>query len=46
MGVVSANLLSRYEVEEVPGQVVDWRQFITLCFKDGKWRVVLKPRVR
>ncbi|TLD36766.1 cytochrome p450 [Venturia nashicola] len=45
LAVVSANMLSRYDVEEVPGQVVDWRQFITLCFKDGKWRVKLKPRV-
>ncbi|QDS73814.1 hypothetical protein FKW77_006095 [Venturia effusa] len=46
MSVVSANLLSRYDIEEVPGQVIDWRQFITLVFKDGKWRVVLKPRAR
>lgn len=46
MSVVSANLLSRYDLVEVPGQVVDYRQFITLVFKDGKWRVVLKPRMR
>lgn len=45
MSVVSANLLSRYDLEEVPGQVIDYRQFITLVFKDGNWRVVLKKRV-
>lgn len=44
MRVVAANILSRYDVEEVPGQNLDWRQYVTIQLSDGHWRVMLKPR--
>ncbi|KAH7123056.1 cytochrome P450 [Dactylonectria macrodidyma] len=44
MRMIAANLLSRYDIVEVPGQKVDFRQFITMQFDTGHWRVVLKPR--
>ncbi|KAI4703455.1 hypothetical protein J4E81_002334 [Alternaria sp. BMP 2799] len=44
MRTVSANLLSRFALEEAGYQQIQLRQFITMQFHDGKWRVVLKPR--
>ncbi|KAH6877811.1 cytochrome P450 [Alternaria rosae] len=44
MRTVSANLLSRFALEEAGYQKIQLRQFITMQFHDGKWRVVLKPR--
>ena len=44
MRTVSANLLSRFSLEEAGYQEIQLRQFITMQFHDGKWRVVLKPR--
>ncbi|KAK3897072.1 cytochrome p450 [Staphylotrichum tortipilum] len=44
MRMVAANILSRFEVTEVPGQGVDFRQYITMQFRTGHWKVVLKPR--
>lgn len=45
MRMVAANIFSRFDVIEVPGQVVDFRQYITMQFADGHWNVRLKPRV-
>ncbi|KAF7167575.1 hypothetical protein CNMCM5623_000881 [Aspergillus felis] len=44
MRMVAANLLSRYDFIEVPGQAVDYRQYITMQFKTGSWKVSIKPR--
>jgi hypothetical protein len=44
MRMIAANILSRYDVIEVPGQEVDFRQFITMQFHTGHWKVVLKAR--
>jgi len=44
MRMVTANLLSRFDIEEVPKQHVDFRQFITMQFKTGSWKAVIKPR--
>ncbi|GFF23017.1 probable cytochrome P450 110 [Aspergillus udagawae] len=44
MRMVAANLLSRYDFTEVPGQEVDYRQYITMQFKTGSWKVSVKPR--
>ncbi|KAK7423070.1 hypothetical protein QQZ08_009237 [Neonectria magnoliae] len=46
MRMIAANILSRFDVEEVPGQYIDFRQFITMQFATGNWRAVLKPRKR
>lgn len=46
MRTVSANLLSRFSLEEAGYQQIQLRQFITMQFHDGKWKVVLKPRWR
>lgn len=45
MRVVAANVLSRFDVIEIPGQYVDFRQYITMQFADGHWKVQMKPRV-
>lgn len=45
MRMVAANIFSRFDVIEVPGQHVDFRQYITMQFADGHWHVKLKPRV-
>lgn len=42
--MVAANLLQRFDVLEVPGQEIDFRQYITMQFATGHWKVVLKPR--
>lgn len=44
MRTVCANILSRYEVLEVPGQQVDFKQYITMQFATGQWKVKLVPR--
>ncbi|KAM0321854.1 hypothetical protein ACHAQA_009859 [Verticillium albo-atrum] len=44
MRVVAANILSRFDILEVPGQDIDFRQYITMQFATGSWKVLLKPR--
>ncbi|PYI09748.1 cytochrome P450 [Aspergillus sclerotiicarbonarius CBS 121057] len=44
MRMVTANLLSRFNFTEVPGQEIDYRQYITMQFQHGSWQVVLTPR--
>lgn len=44
MRMVAANFLTRFDLEEVIGQEVDFRQFITMQFKTGSWKVTVKPR--
>ncbi|KAH8593479.1 cytochrome P450 [Bisporella sp. PMI_857] len=44
MRMVAANVLSRFDIEEVPGQNVDYRQYITMQFTTGSWKARLKPR--
>ncbi|KAK1997322.1 cytochrome P450 [Colletotrichum falcatum] len=44
MRMVAANVLQRFNVLEVPGQDVDFRQYITMQFATGHWKVVLVPR--
>ncbi|KAK1579121.1 cytochrome P450 [Colletotrichum navitas] len=44
MRMVAANVLQRFNVCEVPGQDIDFRQFITMQFATGHWKVVLIPR--
>ncbi|KAF4961211.1 hypothetical protein FGADI_448 [Fusarium gaditjirri] len=44
MRMIAANLLTRYDITEVPEQVVDFRQFITMQFHTGHWNVILKKR--
>ncbi|UQC90732.1 cytochrome P450 3A9 [Colletotrichum lupini] len=44
MRMVAANLLQRFDVLEVPDQDIDFRQYITMQFATGHWKVVLKPR--
>lgn len=42
--MVAANLLSRYDFIELPDQDVDYRQYITMQFKTGSWKGLVKPR--
>lgn len=42
--MVAANFLSRFDIEEVPGQDVDFRQFITMQFATGNWKTIIKQR--
>lgn len=44
MRMVAANIFSRFDVIEVPGQHIDFRQYITMQFANGHWQVKLKPR--
>ncbi|KAK2053332.1 cytochrome P450 [Colletotrichum caudatum] len=44
MRMVAANVLQRFNVIEVPGQNIDFRQYITMQFATGNWKVVLVPR--
>lgn len=44
MRIVAAGIFSRFDVIEVQGQEIDFRQYITMQFHTGHWRVVLKPR--
>lgn len=41
---VSANILSRFDVEEVDRKKIHFRQYITMQFHDGKWNAKLTPR--
>lgn len=41
---VSANILSRFDVEEKGYKEIDFRQYITMQFHDGKWNARLMPR--
>lgn len=41
---VSANILSRFDVEEVDHKKIHFRQYITMQFHDGKWNAKLTPR--
>jgi hypothetical protein len=45
MRMLAANFFTRFDLEEVPGQEVDFRQFITMQFKTGSWKVKVKARV-
>lgn len=45
MKMVIWNLLSRYDIEALPGQEVDLRQFVTLQLKSAKFSVKLTERV-
>lgn len=45
MRMVAANILSRFDIAEVPGQDIDFRQYITMQFATGHWKVTLKPRL-
>lgn len=44
MRMVAANLFSRYDFDDVPAQSIDYRQYITMQFKDGSWKVRLRSR--
>lgn len=44
MRTVAANILSRFDVEEVSGQQVEFKQHVTMVFATGHWRVKLRPR--
>ncbi|KAG4426254.1 hypothetical protein IFR04_000720 [Cadophora malorum] len=44
MRMVAANFLSRFDIDEVPGQDVDFRQFITMQFATGNWKTIIKQR--
>jgi cytochrome P450 len=44
MRMLAANFLTRFDLEEVIGQEVDFRQFITMQFKTGSWKAMIKPR--
>ncbi|KAI9892798.1 MAG: hypothetical protein M1814_001219 [Vezdaea aestivalis] len=42
--MLAGNLLSRFDIEAVPGQKVEFRQFITMQFSEGSWNVNMTPR--
>ncbi|KAF5585627.1 cytochrome P450 monooxygenase family 3 subfamily A [Fusarium subglutinans] len=44
MRMIAANIFSRFDVIEVSGQDIDFRQFITMQFASGHWKAVLIPR--
>ncbi|KAI8718107.1 Cytochrome P450, family 3, subfamily A [Fusarium sp. LHS14.1] len=44
MRMIAVNLLSRFDVIEVSGQDIDFRQYITMQFASGHWKAVLIPR--
>lgn len=44
MRMVAANIFSRFDVMEVSGQDIDFRQYITMQFASGHWKVKLRPR--
>ncbi|KAJ5649356.1 cytochrome P450 [Penicillium longicatenatum] len=44
--MVTANILSRFDFDEVSGQRVDFRQYITMQFEHGSWKAFLKPRYK
>ncbi|KAJ5741103.1 cytochrome P450 [Penicillium malachiteum] len=42
--MVTANIFSRFDFNEVSGQDVDFRQYITMQFEHGSWKAFVKPR--
>lgn len=42
--MIAVNLFSRFDVVEVSGQDIDFRQYITMQFASGHWKAVLIPR--
>ncbi|EHA20240.1 hypothetical protein ASPNIDRAFT_194740, partial [Aspergillus niger ATCC 1015] len=42
--MLTANILSRFDLDEVPGQNIDYRQYITMQFEHGSWKAFLTPR--
>lgn len=42
--MLTANILSRFDFDEVPGQNIDYRQYITMQFEHGSWKAYLRPR--
>ncbi|EOD46056.1 putative cytochrome p450 3a9 protein [Neofusicoccum parvum UCRNP2] len=36
--MVAANLFARYDFDEMANQAIDYRQYITMQFKDGSWK--------
>ena len=44
MRIVAASILSRFRLFEVSNQEVDFRQYITMQFATGEWKVILEPR--
>lgn len=44
MRMIAANIFSRFDVAEVSGQHIDFRQYITMQFASGHWKAVLVPR--
>ncbi|KAL2682376.1 hypothetical protein Neosp_006826 [[Neocosmospora] mangrovei] len=44
MRMIAVNLFSRFDVIEVSGQDIDFRQYITMQFASGHWKAVLIPR--
>ncbi|CAH0042912.1 unnamed protein product [Clonostachys rhizophaga] len=44
MRMIAANILSRFDVVEVSGQDIDFRQYITMQFATGHWKAILIPR--
>ncbi|KAJ5749387.1 cytochrome P450 [Penicillium nucicola] len=42
--MLTANILSRFDFNEVPGQQIDYRQYITMQFEHGSWKAFLTPR--
>ncbi|KAI3571068.1 cytochrome P450 [Fusarium oxysporum f. sp. albedinis] len=44
MRMIAANIFSRFDVIEVSGQDIDFRQYITMQFTSGHWKAVLIPR--
>ncbi|BCR96891.1 uncharacterized protein AKAW2_30210S [Aspergillus luchuensis] len=42
--MLTANIFSRFDLAEVPGQNIDYRQYITMQFEKGSWKAFLTPR--
>ncbi|KAJ5703250.1 cytochrome P450, partial [Penicillium malachiteum] len=42
--MLTANILSRFDFDEVPGQTIDYRQYITMQFEHGSWKARVRPR--
>jgi len=45
MRVVAASYLARFDIEQMPEQMLDIRQYIKMQYSDGNWKDVLTPRV-
>ncbi|RDH33525.1 cytochrome P450 [Aspergillus welwitschiae] len=42
--MLTANIFSQFDLDEVPGQNIDYRQYITMQFEHGSWKAFLTPR--